>query len=692
MPPANEVKSISKSHPLPVFDRSFLAPAAFEFALVADTHYILDPEPYAVEFNSVRQWPQRAAWAIQTAAALEAEFVIHLGDLTEENSARPQQAESRRRALAQFEHAGMRPYHVAGNMDIGDKPDPTMWTEWVTPQSLDTFHEQFGRSWYSFDRHGIHFVVLNSQIMNGPLPEAAEQQAWLEADLAERADRRIFLFMHMPPFFVQEQEADTGFYNSINEPARSWLTALLRQYRVELLFAGHTHFRVFNRVGDTRFYVAPSTTTSRAGFYEAFSVAPPPEQGRNDTAKVGLYLVRVCDDGARIHFVRTHGQTGPLETDRQGHRLLFRPSRDLPQSPVGVYLRTPLAHQSEGALAWPSVLRQRVRDDHPFLSIVEAGLRHVRAPLSDLDDEVQCRRLQLLRREGVALTAVWLWSDRLDLADSVAVHADKFDVVELQVPGALIPDRDCLQSLVQCREVSAKPIVLTPVIAREPAPDKYHPRTRFGYRPEELAALDRRLAELEIRLDRVLCHIDPQTAPWDAIRALRQYPPLSCIDGFDCLVGLVGVDDRLQAQRAAEALLAATLQPDCRLFLDPLVDLDRTNDINHGLLDRLSNPRPAYYAVQCLNTVLFGAPDTYAPLEGQSAAPDRILAIAGTQRRHWLILPQESGFAPVQLDGLDAESEVSVIDVTRGTRQTCRDVEHLKQILAGINTPYLLSQ
>ncbi|HCQ03471.1 MAG TPA: hypothetical protein DIT99_23515, partial [Candidatus Latescibacteria bacterium] len=228
---------------VPKYDRSFLPVAQFEFVVLGDTHFILDPDPYALEFDSVRAWPQRGAWAWRCVASLDADFVVHLGDLTEENAARPQQPASRRRACEQFEQLGIHPYHVAGNMDIGDKPDATMFTEWVTPEALNLYHKQFGQSWYSFDHQAIHFIVLNSQIMNGLLPEAEAQQTWLEADLSAHEGQRMVMFMHMPPFFVEEAEPDTGFYNSINEPARSGLTALMRQYQVECLFTGHTHFR-----------------------------------------------------------------------------------------------------------------------------------------------------------------------------------------------------------------------------------------------------------------------------------------------------------------------------------------------------------------------------------------------------------------------------------------------------------------
>ena len=47
-------------------------------------------------------------------------------------------------------------------MDIGDRPDATMWTDWVSPETLSVGEEHFSMSWYSFDYGGVHFAVINS--------------------------------------------------------------------------------------------------------------------------------------------------------------------------------------------------------------------------------------------------------------------------------------------------------------------------------------------------------------------------------------------------------------------------------------------------------------------------------------------------------------------------------------------------
>ncbi len=687
-----------------MFDRHLLPPALFEFVVISDTHYILNPEPYAVEFSSVREWPARVERALEQAAVLGAEFAVHLGDLTEENPPKTEHPQARKNALEQIRKSGLQPKHVPGNMDIGDKPDATMFADWVSQETLDIYHRQVGPSWYSFDRHGMHFVVLNTQIMNGRLPAAAEQTSWLESDLDESRGKRIFLFMHLPPFFVDRNEPDRGFYNSLDEPARSWLLEQMEIYGVELVFCGHTHFRVFNRLGATQFRVCASTTTSRAGFYEAFSVSPPEEQGRNDRAKLGFYLVRVHEKDCTTHFIRTELP----DTDRptRQERLLTLTSKEL-ASPVGTYLRRPLAHLDEGAVAWPSALRQRVRDDHPFLACTEAGLGHVRIPAADLTSTLQRERLQLLRQEGVRISAFWLWREGLPLNHLTQPHEEMVDTIEVQITGDLWPSEGCLEALSECRETLGKEIVLAPYLAREVSPATYHPRARIGYRPEELPQLDAHLRTHQSILDRALCHLDDSGDPPEAVAVIARSLPLNQVKGFDLVVELPGTDEQAHADRTAAAIFAAALSPGLRIFLSPFVDLDRTNDVSHGLLDRLSNPRPAYHVTCCLNSLLFASKDGLGKFGGSgrfsvSVSGDYRLAAAGSASVRYVLIVAMNDGMPAHRRRLNAndlgdalfpiEDTVELFDLSRSQSQ--RDLAHskLESALAESPGPWLVRQ
>lgn len=628
-----------------MFDKRYLPPASLEFVVISDTHYMLDTGGRAVEFESRRRQTARAERALRLAASLEAAFVIHLGDLVQEYPETLGFPQAVAEAMAQLAVCGVRPYQVAGNHDVGDKPDPTMPTDWVTPVSLAGYHERHGCSWRAWDEAGCHFISLNSQIMNSVLPEAAKQQAWLEADLAAHAGQRLFLFLHLAPFLAQEEEPGLGHYDNIDQPARRWLLDLVRRYRVELMVAGHSHFAFFNRVGPTRFYGAASPAFTRPGFSQLFSAAPPPEQGRDDRLKLGFYLVRVQPDGSRVHFLRTRGETGPVEPTTP--YLASRLARDLPHSPLGLSLHHPLAQMAAVPIAWPSIIRQPVRNDYPLLSCVELGVQTVSIPASDLADPLQSQRLAYLREEGVQLQGSWLWAEPFDLAAAVQPHQEQLDRLELQLLGALWPDERCLQAIHQAEAGSGLPLALCPVIPRERVPGKQHQRTRFGYRPAELAELTQRLAHHQARLSRVICRVDAGASPWET---MGQALELAYLDTVDWRVEFATTSEQEQANRAAEALFAAALWPGSRLFLEPLIDLDRTMDISYGLLDRLCNPRPVFEVVRCLNTLLFAQPEPRRPLSEPTLEGLRALGLASPQRTLWLLLPQPSSGQPAQLD------------------------------------------
>ena len=96
----------------------------------------------------------------------------------------------------------------------------------VDPAALAWYESKFGLSFYSFDHGGCHFVVLNAQLMNSTLPEAESQRSWLERDLADHIEDRLFMFLHMPPYLWNPREPALGHYEIIDEPDRSWLAVL----------------------------------------------------------------------------------------------------------------------------------------------------------------------------------------------------------------------------------------------------------------------------------------------------------------------------------------------------------------------------------------------------------------------------------------------------------------------------------
>ena len=638
----------NKAH-TPLFDLSLLPPAQQQFAILSDTHYMLDPGDAPVEFASRRQQSQRAGAALDLAAQLDTDFAIHLGDLIQEYPDTSGFDRALDEALSQLEASGLKPRLVAGNHDVGDKADPTMPTHPVTAEILAQYHDRFGPSWYGFTNGPTHHIILNTQIMNTPL--GAEQRIWLESELLEHATKRLFIFLHLPPYLWDPAEPHRGHYDNLGQPDRDWLLELMVQHRVERLFAGHVHFAFCDRLGPVRYTIVPSTSFTRPGFGHLFTSAPAPEQGRDDAAKLGFYLCRVFDDRSDLHLIRTAGKTDFTTT-----QLITRTPASLQGAPLGLTLTHPLCPAAEVPLAWPSVIRQRVRNDYPLLALQEIGATSVRVPWTDIEDPLQRERLQQLRAEHIAVQAFVPFDETLDLHHLLDHYPDCANRWEIQTAGEPMPDAACLELLADCSRRT--PLSLSTIVPGEIIAGKQHPRTRLGFRLQELAALDALLAANDLVLDSVLCRIDSEDNTWTTIQHFRDLPPLTHIHRVDWLLSLPSCDDYVHANLAAEALFATALLPDAQLYVDPVLDLDRTMDIAHGLLDGLCNPRPVFHALRCLNTLLHVHSAKWVPEEREENGV-RVLVLRSAERVLELLLPEEA----VEWSGADNR----IYDLAAGT-------------------------
>ena len=585
------------------FDRTLLPPARLEFVVVADTHYMVDVGDAPLEFESRRRQGERAGRAWRAIAALDPAFVVHMGDMVQEFPGRPEYDRTVREALGQIRDAGLweRCRFVAGNHDIGDRPDPTMPTGETTDESLEMWERRHGPSWHTWEAEGIHFLVINSQLLNTRLPAAVVQRAWFEEQLEAFGGEPCVLFLHMPPYLREPREPWLGHYDNLGEPDRTWLLDRVRRHRIQAMFTGHVHFQYFDHIdgetGTCRYFVTPSTSFTRPGFSHLFTSAPPPEQGRDDAAKLGFFLCRLVEGRLDVHRVRMTALSHPGDG-----ACLINPLPAASRSPSpaggfghGVTLRHVLAPQVEVPVAWPSVIRQPVRNDYPLLSCLELGATWARTPVGDLVDPVQSRRLALLRAEGVRLQAVALGEE-----EAVAHLGDlgAADALEVQLPGRTLPEAGALRTLA----AAGLPLVLAPVLPGQAVPGKQHHRTRTGYRAEELDDLGDALDSLGVRAA-AACRLDP-AAPWKEAEQLaearrRRWHPLQL------LAELPAVDDGGNANAVARALLVAA-SLDVPLILEPLVDLDRTMDVASGLLDTRCNPRPAFDVARSLAALLRG--------------------------------------------------------------------------------------
>ncbi len=96
-----------------------------------------------------------------------------------------------------------------------------------------------------------------------------------------------------------------------------------------------------------------------------------------------------------------------------------------------------------------------------------------------------------------------------------------------------------------------------------------------------------------------------------------------------------------------------------RLFLEPLVDLDRTMDAPPGLLDRLCNPRTVFHVVRTLNTILFSEPQTWKPAAGSSIPDATTFVLESADARLLVMLPDDPERAAIRLSATDLRAAVA---------------------------------
>ncbi|MBL4575657.1 MAG: metallophosphoesterase [Opitutaceae bacterium] len=639
---------------LELFDRSLHEPALLEFALVADSHFTEAKSKGSKEFPSRAKQKGRAEMVWELVADLKPEFVLHMGDVVQEYPGVEEFRESFQAALAQMQACNSKVHFVAGNHDVGDKPDLTMPTHPVEKESLEWFHQQCGRSWYAIEKPECHLIIINSQILNTGSEDEKAQQAWLEQELEKANGKRIFLFLHLPLYLGDRNDEALGHYDVISEPARSTLLELVKKYRIELIGGAHVHFAFLDRIEGARYFQFASPAFTRPGFGYLFQAPPPPERGRDDRDKLGIYLIRVLADRTDVHFIWTSGLNQAEQWCPPPFKKLLTPlSAGQASSPLGISLRQPLSSTVEIPIGFPNLVRPKIRNDYPLLLLLESGTRHVRVPLTDWDDPFQSKRLSVLSNEGVEMTVTTLATDLSEKMRGTLAQT-KVTCLEWQIAGSLFPEEKTLKELVELSQNLHFELSLAPVIPGEIFKGKQHPRTRVGYTLDELSELNQKLQQTDISLDRALCRIHAEESPAEIISQLTSIlSSFEKIQKVDLTVELPSLNDQVNLDRAAEALFHITALPGARIFFDPLVDMDRTMDISHGLLDPLCNPRDTFTALRTLNAVLFTNPSK-SPVRTEriQIGSRQGYILTGDSFHHILLLSSDEPWSESDLESL----------------------------------------
>jgi hypothetical protein len=630
----------------------------FTFGVVADTHVNQEEDRASSDFAVNRLANARNRYAFQALAARRPEFVLHLGDIVHPTPGHPAyaQAAARYRELA---GAFDCPVHLTpGNHDVGDKPGDWLPVASVNDDYLAAYRREFGANYHAFDHGDCHFVVMDAQLVNSGLADEEAQRKWLEADLESRRAARTFLCMHYPPYLLDPAEA--GHYDNLDEPGRSWLLALLAEHRVEAVFAGHVHNFWYHRFADTDIYLLPSTAFVRMDYSEMYRVEPGPERGRDDAPKLGFLVVDVHENGHVAHPVRTGGERlAPGEAPARSRSLSPVHVRSITRSPIGVDLRHPWAEVVEVAAsgAMDEFARKPARNDWPLLALWEMGIRRLRVPLSDLASAATRTRMLQLARQGHAFT---VYTHGVPGAQGVALlreHAGLLEAWEVIAPLAgLAP---LAERIARLRESVSLSVHLSRL--RRPGDALHHgDRARHVIEHGFLAVEGERMGEalgavagLREAFDGVVFRVprgSDLSEQFARIASMAEGLALAArayVRLADDNPARARDDDLANANRVAEALLAASVFPRVAAWLDTFDDVDRGYFPRTGLVDRRFNPRPAGRVCRHLNGALSATTDLQPGEIHVDAVPGaRVLrARSGGGEALWLVLPAGPGRA-----------------------------------------------
>jgi 3',5'-cyclic AMP phosphodiesterase CpdA len=681
----------------------------FRFVVVADTHVnehdLRSSSPYAT--NQLAN--ERARHVFEDIAAMDPPpaFVIHLGDIVHPVPSLPTFHD----AVALFKEIAAPltvPLHVLpGNHDVGDKRVDWMPADQVCAAYLDTYRAAFGPDYHAFDHggvHGVRCVLLNSLLLNSGLPEEAQQREWAERQVDTAGERRVFLFMHYPPYIHRPDERSN--YDNIDRPARDWLVALAARPGVEAVFAGHVHNFWYDRIGSAEFYMLPSTAFLRHDFTEFYRVAPKDEFGRGDVEKFGYFVVEIHRDGHVAHPVRTQGARLA-----RGERLPAQPPRLLAHpktstfDQVGVELRHPWAEsmQISATGGVQEFGRKWARNDYPLLALWEMGARLSKVPDIDLAEDESRSRMQLLARIGhrFLVTTIGAPGERLR-----ALPLAELGVSGFETNFTLARFAQARDDLVALRQRTGCAVWWSKILtfdddARFDGQHFSH-FVKAGFSLDELDAREALVREALAAgaIDGITVRIESTQPLAPAARALHAFAArldcriLASLKTSGASLAAEAADDRALVARTAQAMLLSKAGTRVQFVFDTFMDVDRGYYPRHGFIDRRYDPRPAAKAWACINALFSAAAQVEidaSPGDDRGGDPgsDSAPALAFTaQGRRWRLVTAPASAMRALL--ADCPQGARVIDLHDGAQRSLREASEHVEGEAGATLQVLL--
>jgi len=222
-------------------------PSKISFGIVTDSHYADRPGGRRVYRESLAKMTE----CVELMDEKDVAFLIELGDFIDKGADGKESALEHLDAIEGIykKFDGPR-YHVLGNHDM-DMLSKTEFMAGIENAGIDE-----DATYYSYDRHGVHFVVLDACFTSEGKPYGEvrfgwkdanippEELAWLKKDLAA-TDKPVIVFCH--------QLLCGGGGHYVNNAAQV-RQVLEDDKNVLAVFTGHNHGGKYSQINGIHYY------------------------------------------------------------------------------------------------------------------------------------------------------------------------------------------------------------------------------------------------------------------------------------------------------------------------------------------------------------------------------------------------------------------------------------------------------